>query len=162
MVDAATRSRREEIVRRHMESENTHELEVTLGTFSHPRYELVATGQVYDGDAQVREYFRQTRTAFPDQRNEVIALHHADDAVLAEFWLMGTHQGPLMGVPATGKSFRVRMAALFVFDATGIVCERVYFDSQSILRQLLEGAGPLTWLRALLGLRRARRGGAGG
>ncbi len=52
MRDAATRQRREEIVRRHMESENTHEYAVTLGTFSHPRYELVATGQVYAATLQ--------------------------------------------------------------------------------------------------------------
>jgi steroid delta-isomerase-like uncharacterized protein len=160
-VDANQRAHRETVVRRHMESENTHELEVTLGTFRHPRYELVATGQVYDGEAEVREYFRQTRTAFPDQRNELIALHHADDGVIAEFWLLGTHLGPLQGVPPTGKSFRVRMAAFFLFEGDGIVCERVYFDSQSLLRQLLEGAGPLTWLKALLALRRARRGGGG-
>jgi len=156
MLDAATRQRREEIVRRHMESENTHELEVTLGTFSHPRYELVATGQVYDGEAQVREYFRETRTAFPDQRNEIISLRHADDAVIAEFWLLGTHQGPLMGVPATGRPFRVRMTAFFIFDAVGIVCERVYFDARTLQRQLLEGAGLLTWVQTLLALGRRR------
>jgi len=157
MTDAAVRARREEIVRRHMESENSHELEVTMATFSHPRYELVATDRVHDGEAEVREYFRETRTAFPDQRNELISLRHADDAVIVEFWLLGTHGGPLMGVPPTGKSFRVRMTAFFIFEGEGIVCERVYFDSQTLMRQLLEGAGPLTWLRALIGLRRARR-----
>ena len=156
MTDAATRARREEIVRRHMESENTHEYDVTLGTFSHPRYELVPTGQVYDGEAQVREYFRETRTAFPDQRNELISLRHADDAVIVEFWLLGTHLGPLQGVPPTGKAFRVRVTAFFVFDGVGIVCERVYFDARTLLRQLLDGAGPLTWLRALVALGRRR------
>ena len=138
MTDAALRARREEIVRRHMESENTHELEVTLGTFSHPRYELVATGQVYDGDAQVRQYFRETRAAFPDQRNELISLRHADDAVVVEFWLLGTQRGPLAGVAPTGRSFRVQMTALFLFDGEGdgIVCERVYFDAATMMRQL--------------------------
>ena len=156
MTDPSLRARREEIVRRHMESENTHELEVTLGTFSHPRYELVATGQVYDGEAAVREYFRETRAAFPDQRNELIALRHADDGVIVEFWLLGTHLGPLMGIPATGNAFRARMTAFFIFEGEGIVCERVYFDSRTVLRQLLAGAGPLTWARALIAL--ARRG----
>lgn len=157
MIDATTRLRREAAVRRHMESENTHELEVTLGTFSHPRYELVATGAVHDGDAAVREYFRETRTAFPDQRNELISLRHADDAVIVEFWLMGTHTGPLMGIPPTGRAFKARMTAFFIFDASGIVCERVYFDAQTILRQLLDGAGLLTWLKALIALRKARQ-----
>jgi hypothetical protein len=48
------------------------------------------------------------------------------------------------------------MTAFFIFDGEGIACERVYFDTRSILRQLLAGAGPLTWLRAVLALARGR------
>jgi predicted ester cyclase len=86
-------------------------------------------------------YFTSSRTAFPDQRNELIALHHADDAVIAEFDLLGTHDGPLYGMSPTGRSFRCRVVALFLFDGGDkIVCERVYFDSATILRQLGIGA----------------------
>jgi steroid delta-isomerase-like uncharacterized protein len=119
-----------------MQAENVHDFDSVIGTFAHPRYELIATGRVHDGEAAVREYFRETRSAFPDQRNELIALHHADDCVVAEFWLLGTHRGPLAGVAPTGKAFRCRMCALFLFEGERIVCERVYFDSASILRQL--------------------------
>jgi steroid delta-isomerase-like uncharacterized protein len=132
----AMRARREAIVREHMESENDHDFDTTIGTFSHPRYEIVPTGDVYDGEAEVRAYFAETRTAFPDQRNELIALHHADDGVIVEFDLLGTHRGPLRSLPPTGRAFRVRVCAFFMFDATRIVCERVYFDQLSILRQL--------------------------
>src|SRR6266581_4325510 len=97
------RQRREEVVREHMESENVHDFDTTIGTFSHPRYEIVPTGDVYDGEEEVRRYFAETRAAFPDQRNELIALHHADDAVIVEFWLLGTHLGPLQGIPPTGR-----------------------------------------------------------
>ena len=130
------RELREQIVRRHMESENAHDFVTTLSTFEHPRYELVATDEVYDGAEAVQEYFKATRTAFPDQRNELISLRHADDAVIVEFWLMGTHQGPLLGMPPTGRSFRSRMMAFFLFEGTELVCERVYFDTATILRQL--------------------------
>lgn len=133
------RARREAIVRRHMEAENVHDFDTVVATFAHPRYELVGTDRVYDGEASVREYFRETRTAFPDQRNELIALHHADDAVIAEFWLEGTHRGPLGGLAPTGRAFRCRMASFFLFDGTesaDLVCERVYFDAATILRQL--------------------------
>ena len=34
------RERRDAVVREHMESENRHDFELTLTTFSHPRYEL--------------------------------------------------------------------------------------------------------------------------
>src|SRR5919107_1675173 len=127
---------REQTVREHMESENRHEFHVTPGTFGHPRYEIVPTGEVHDGTEAVQGYFDESRTAVPDQRNELIALHHADDAVLPEFWLRGTHQGPLRGIPPTGKAFTCRCAAFFLFEGEALVCERVYFDAATILTQL--------------------------
>jgi len=134
------RAQREVVVREHMESENRHEFDVTLRTFAHPRYELIATGEVYDGEEAVRGYYAATRAAFPDQRNVVHVIHHADDAVIVEFDLLGTHRGPLRGIPPTGRAFTCRMVALFLFDGELIVCERVYFDAATILRQL--GIGP--------------------
>ena len=139
MTDAALRERREAIVREHMESENRHEFDVTLGTFDHPRYEIMATGEVYDGPEEVARYFTTSRAAFPDQRNENAVFHHADDAVIVEFDLLGTHEGELRGIPPTGKSFRCRMVALFLFEGGGdrITCERIYFDQATIAQQLL-------------------------
>ena len=137
MFDAAAlRAHREAIVRRHMEAENVHDFDAVIATFGHPRYELIATGQIHDGEVEVREYFRATRTAFPDQRNELIALHHLDDGVAVEFWLLGTQRGPLMGIDPSGRQFRCQMAAFFLFEGERLVCERVYFDSATILRQL--------------------------
>ncbi len=144
MLTADLRQKREQIVREHMESENRYEFDVTLETFDHPRYELIATGDVHDGSQAVRDYFEETRNAFPDQRNELIELHHADDAVLAEFNLFGTHLGSYRGLPATGRSFKCRMLAIFVFEEDRLVCERVYFDSGTILRQLGIAHDPLT------------------
>ena len=145
MTDASTtdspRMAREAVVREHMESENRHEFSLTLETFAEPRYELIATGEVYVGREEVMAYYATTRAAFPDQRNEVIALHHTDDGVIVEFDLLGTHEGPLRGIPPTGNEFRCRMVALFLFDGDLISCERVYFDSGTILRQLGPAGG---------------------
>jgi predicted ester cyclase len=121
-----------------MESENRHDFAATMATFDHPHYELMATGEVHDGHDEVEAYFKTSRAAFPDQRNELRALHHADDAVIAEFDLLGTNDGPLGGRPPTGRSFRCSMAAFFFFEpeGDGIVCERVYYDTGTILRQI--------------------------
>ena len=135
--DTALRARREAVVREHMESENVHDFDTTIGTFSHPRYEIVPTGDVYDGEEEVRRYFAETRAAFPDQRNELVELYHADDAVIVEFDLLGTHLGPLRGFEPTGREFRCRTLAIFKFEGGRIVCERVYFDTGTILRQLM-------------------------
>jgi steroid delta-isomerase-like uncharacterized protein len=138
------RQRREDIVREHMESENRHEFDVTLGTFDHPRYELIGTGDVYDGPQEVMAYFDESRTAFPDQRNELLALHHADGAVIVEAMLYGTHDGPFRGLPPTGRKFEMRFCAMFVFEEDRLICERVYFDPGTILRQLGVAHDPLT------------------
>jgi steroid delta-isomerase-like uncharacterized protein len=130
------RATRERIVLEHMESENRHEFDVTMGTFHHPRYEIVPTGDVYDGEQEVAAYFAESRAAFPDQRNELIELHHADDAVIVEFWLRGTHQGSLRGMPPTGRAFECRTTAFFIFEDDRLLCERVYFDTATIFRQL--------------------------
>jgi steroid delta-isomerase-like uncharacterized protein len=138
MADDDLRSRREEVVRLHMDAENVHDYDAVLATFAHPRYELMATGQVFDGEAEVRRYFEVSRTPFPDQRNELVSMRSTDDGVVVELDLLGTHLGPLRGFEPTGRTFRSRMCALFLFEdgGDGIVCERVYFDSGDILRQL--------------------------
>jgi steroid delta-isomerase-like uncharacterized protein len=143
-VSTDLRQQREDLVREHMESENRHEFDVTMETFHHPRYELIGTGDVFDGHDAVARYFEETRTAFPDQRNELLALHHSDDAVIVEAMLYGTHQGSFRGLPATGRSFEMRFCAIFVFEDDRLVCERVYFDAGTILRQLGIAHDPLT------------------
>lgn len=118
-----------------MASENDREFDRTMATFAHPRYELMATGVVHDGEEAVAGYFASSRAVFPDQRNELRALHQAEDAVIVEFDLLGTHEG---GPAPSGRTFRCPMVALFAFESggTGIVCERVYWDNDSIRRQL--------------------------
>jgi steroid delta-isomerase-like uncharacterized protein len=135
--------RRLAIVREHMESENRHEFDVTMATFDHPRYEIVPTGEVFDGPEEVARYFQMTREAFPDQRNENASLLPARDAVVVEFDLLGTHQGELRGIPPTGRSFRCRVCAIFEFapGSDHIICERVYFDVATIMGQLLGEGG---------------------
>ncbi|SRR6266511_2336697 len=133
---AALRRKRESIVKEHMDSENRHEFDATMATFDHPRYELVATNDVYDGPEEVQRYFDETRRAFPDQRNELLALHHSDDAVMVEAVIRGTHKGPLRGLPPTGRRFELPILAVFVFEEDRLMCERVYFDQATVLRQL--------------------------
>jgi steroid delta-isomerase-like uncharacterized protein len=141
MIDDALRRRRVELVQEHFRTEVTQEFDLTLATFDgHPRYEIVPTGQVFDGAEAVMRYYRTTRTAFPDQRHDNVRLHVADGAVIAEFDLLGTNLGEFYGMPPTGKAFRVPMIAVFSFDgdrAGGrITNERVYFDNHSLLAQI--------------------------
>ena len=112
--------RRIETVKHHMASEIVHDWDAAIATFDHPRYELYGSGTVFDGEEEVRRYYTQSRIPFPDQGNEIISIAASDDdKVHVEFWLTGTHLGPLNVdgevVEPTGRKFRVRMSAVFEF-----------------------------------------------
>ncbi len=137
-------TRREELVRRHVEAENAADYDAALATFQHPRYEYVATDEVYDGAEEVRAHWEELSRAFPDQEIEIVALHSADDAVLMEAVSRGTHAGPLRGLPPTGRRFEQQFIAIFVFEGDALVCERVYFDTATLLQQLGIARDPAT------------------
>ena len=116
-------------MREHFAAENQLDIDAALATFEHPRYELIGTDTVHDGPDEVATYYRQLHEAFPDQQYEVISLRHAEDAVIAEFWLTGTSK-------ETERAFKARMMAFFIFEGSGLICERVYFDASTIARQV--------------------------
>jgi predicted ester cyclase len=131
---------RQKLVLDHFHDEVRQDWDDTLATFPHPHYELIASMTVHDGDREVRDYYQDTRVAFPDQNHEIIALRPSADAVIVEFWLLGTHLGPLGKIPPTGGRHRTRMTAYFIFDESeNLVTERVYFDQLTVLKQLLGG-----------------------
>jgi ketosteroid isomerase-like protein len=134
--------RRLKTARDHMALECVHDWDAVIDTFDgHPRYEM-ATGQVFDGEEAVRGYFAASRAIFPDQANEIIAMAIDGDIVLVEFWLTGTHEGPIkIGdklIEPTGKKMRARMAGTFEFapGSDKIICERPYYDQLSMLRSM--------------------------
>jgi limonene-1,2-epoxide hydrolase len=142
IIVEALAQRRLETVRSHMALECDRDWDAVIATFQHPRNEMYGSGAVFDGEEAVRGYFTASRTPFPDQGNEIIAIAHDGDTVLVEFWLTGTHLGPLR-LPSrvaepTGMTFRVRMAATFEFPPGGdkVICERPFFDQNTVLKAL--------------------------
>lgn len=47
----------------HMTAENAYEFECCIGAFAHPRYEIVATGETFDGADNVHQLLLQNHTA---------------------------------------------------------------------------------------------------
>ena len=140
MISDELRQRRLAVIKEHFDTEVSQEFDLTLATFNgHPHYEIMATGEVYDGDAEVMGYYMTTRTAFPDQRHDNVRIHIADDAVITEFDLLGTNLGEFYGMPPTGQSFSVPVIAVFFFEGDRIVNERIYFDAASLVTQIGQG-----------------------
>lgn len=74
--------------------------------------------------------------AFPDYHEEVLGLVAEDDLVTAHVRLTGTHRGPFLGLPATGRAVRFEVMETFRLR-DGLVAEMwVVADQLSLLRQL--------------------------
>lgn len=135
-IDAKAREHREATLRALLEAQNRHDVAASVACFAHPRYELVGNQRVYDGSDEVTRYYESTFAAFPDLGFELITAHHADEALVVEMWMSGSHLGSRRDFEATGKHFRCRMAAVFQFQGTSLIGARIYYDTGTIARQL--------------------------
>jgi steroid delta-isomerase-like uncharacterized protein len=132
--EQALRERREAIVNEHIAAENRHDIEATIATFHSARYEV--NGEESDGEEAVRDLLQELMAGFPDFQVEVGKFHHADDAVIGEGRITGTHGGEFAGVPATGRRVDYPAVAIFEFEEDRLLCEKVYFDGATILTQI--------------------------
>jgi predicted ester cyclase len=106
--------RPEELVRRLIEEGfNQGRLEV-LEELLDPEYrehENVAEGVAPDGTA-VRAIITSLRTGFPDLHLALEELDGVADRVWARIRTTGTHRGPFMGIPPTGRTIDVQVMDL--------------------------------------------------
>ncbi len=89
----------------------------------------------------VLEFFRMYRTAFPDLQMRPEEVLVSGDRTVTRARVTGTHQGELMGMPATGKSVDVKLIDIMRVDDAGKICEHWgLVDMLSMMQQL--GAVP--------------------
>lgn len=135
-LEPGLRERRDATVLEHMEAENAHEFDRCIAAFAQPRYEIIATGEVWDGHSGVNALLNENKTGFSDFRFNPSAMHHADHAVIVEGRFTGTHDGTWRGLPATGRKVDFPLIIVFVFEEDRMVCERTYFNIGTPLSQL--------------------------
>jgi steroid delta-isomerase-like uncharacterized protein len=88
------------------------------------------------GPKGYRAFFTEMRTAFPDLKAELAALVADDESIAFAYTLSGTHKGPLMGIPATGKKVSIRGVQLSKFRDGKMVERWGSSDQLGMLQQL--------------------------
>ncbi len=126
------------VVEQHIRLENEHDLEGVLRTFGDSaQYDDEPWGEHYEGRSGVRQFYEQLMKALPDFAIEVQRRHVADDAILVEVMIRGTHLGGWRGLPATGRRVEFPLCGVYTFDADDrLAGEKIYYDRGTVLRQL--------------------------
>ena len=123
--DTALRRFREELVLRHVAAENARDLEAAMATFTHPRYEIIPTGMVFDGDEAVRAMLLQQWEDLPMLQYSAAAIYHGEDGLAVA-----------TRTTAPGTPLDMLSVNLFGFRGPDLVLERCYFDRMLLAAQL--------------------------
>ena len=123
---------------RYLDAWNTHDpAAVARHMADDAIYEDVALGRVLHGPQEIATFVEEATRSSSDFRFEEVSLFTAGNDYANEWIMTGTNDRPLPGVPATGRSFRVRGASIGKLDASGRIVEnRDYYNLMELLTQL--------------------------
>jgi steroid delta-isomerase-like uncharacterized protein len=124
------------LVRRYQDSLNANNLEALDGILAPNLISHNLLPGVPSGLQGAKMVHQGLGVAFPDQHTEIEDLLAEGDKVVMRFSVAGTHKGPLMGIPATGKAYKVPGMSIFRI-ADGKIAEHWgVFDQMSVMQQL--------------------------
>jgi predicted ester cyclase len=123
---------------RHSIAEDARDIDKLVATLAPSSvYELVPTGQRWDGHDGARAFYTELFAAFPDNRFELTEIVIGPQGVFEAARLTGTNLGPWGGVPASGLPVDLEVLILFPWDpdARLFLGEKIWFDRGSISAQ---------------------------
>jgi steroid delta-isomerase-like uncharacterized protein len=94
-----------------------------------------APGQVA-GPEGYRMFFSRMRAAFPDLQAAPETMVADEDSIAFAYTITGTHNGPLMGIPPTGKKIKIRGVQISKFKDGKMVERWGSSDELGMLQQL--------------------------
>jgi steroid delta-isomerase-like uncharacterized protein len=125
-------------VKQHVDMENQHDLDGVLATFGRSaQYEDSPWNERHEGREGVRNFYAELMRVLPDLSIEIVRQHVADETVLLEVIIRGTHLGAWRGLPATGRRIEFPLCGVYTFnDDNSLAGEKIYYDRATVLRQL--------------------------
>jgi len=117
---------------------NAHDADAVAAVFAEDAVvREIGNPEIARGREAVRARAAALLSAFPDFHLEKVVLVIDGDRH-ADRWVMtGTHQGPLFGIPPTGRQVRVEGATFTQMNSDGLVAEDVHHtDLAGLMAQL--------------------------
>jgi steroid delta-isomerase-like uncharacterized protein len=101
------------------------------------RYDDEPWNDHHSGRDGVRAYYNDLLRSVPDLFIDVQRELVAQDAIVLEVVIRGTHLGAWRGLPATGRPVAIPLCGIFTFDENDrLAGERIYYDRAGVLKQL--------------------------
>lgn len=119
---------------RHSIAENGRYIDGLLATLtSDPVYEMVPTGQRWEGIDGVRDFYAELFAAFPDNRFDLTDIVVGPQGVFEAARLTGTNLGPWAGAEPSGLPVDLEVLILFPWDPISrrFRGEKIWFDRGS-------------------------------
>jgi predicted ester cyclase len=129
--DVATLRRIKRLWVRHSIAEDRRDVDGLVATLAPDcLYEIVPTGQRWEGHAGARQFYTELFAAFPDNAFELADIVIGPQGVFEVATLSGTNLGPWAGAPPTKLPVRLRIIINFPWDQRTSLFggERIYFD----------------------------------
>ncbi len=101
-----------------------------------PQYVYHEPANPIAGHEGFRQLVDTYRTAFPDTQFTIEDQIAEGDLVLTRMTVRGTHTGPLMGIPASGRPIEVSVLSLMRVIGGRVVEEWERFDTAHLLAQV--------------------------
>jgi predicted ester cyclase len=116
---------------RHSIAEDRRDIDGLIATLARTCvYEIVPTGQRWDGHDGARAFSNELFAAFPDNRFALSEIVVGPQGVFEVATLTGTNLGPWAGVAASGLPVSLEVLILFPWDPATVrfLGERIWFD----------------------------------
>ena len=120
---------------RHSIAEDHRDLPGLIETLSEDCvYEVVPTGQRWEGHDGARAFYEAFLGAFPGVKFELVDIVIGPQGVMEVAGMTGTHRGPWAGLEPTGRAVRLVVIIHFPWDpaAGKFAGEKVYFDRAAL------------------------------
>jgi len=120
---------------RHSIAEDRRDIDGLIATLSVDCiYEIVPTGQRWEGHAGARDFYRELFAAFPDHAFALSEIVIGPQGVMEVATLTGTNLGPWAGAEPTGLPVALQVLILFPWDPATerFTGERIWFDRGAV------------------------------
>jgi hypothetical protein len=120
---------------RHSIAEDARDIDGLIATLTPDcTYEIVPTGQRWEGHAGARAFYGELFAAFPDNAFALSEIVIGPQGAFEVATLTGTNRGPWAGVAPSGLAVSLEVLILFPWDPVTerFTGERIWFDRGSL------------------------------